>query len=226
MTLHGQTEDNKLWLSIDLTNNKFDYRFYESIFNFGTLDNWGMRVGMEYYLNPSLDLEGGLAYGNLIHEAIFKGKVGDFASRLVYKFDNDKIFKKDSKVAPYVFAGFGFSWFDNTTGDLYNTEFQDGWFAMIPIGGGLKVKATEDSEINFRVSYNRSIVDTPNYLQYSLGVSFALGKKKDSDQDGLADKKDQCPNEAGPLKNNGCPWPDTDNDGIFDKDDACDNEAH
>ncbi len=43
----------------------------------------------------------------------------------------------------------------------------------------------------------------------------------DTDGDGLIDKDDACPTVAGPIENNGCPWPDTDNDGILDKDDAC-----
>lgn len=43
----------------------------------------------------------------------------------------------------------------------------------------------------------------------------------DTDGDGLVDKDDDCPTVAGPTENNGCPWPDTDNDGILDKDDAC-----
>ncbi|MFC6266766.1 thrombospondin type 3 repeat-containing protein [Frigoriflavimonas asaccharolytica] len=43
----------------------------------------------------------------------------------------------------------------------------------------------------------------------------------DTDGDFLIDKDDACPIVAGPLENNGCPWPDTDNDGILDKDDAC-----
>lgn len=47
----------------------------------------------------------------------------------------------------------------------------------------------------------------------------------DTDGDGLLDKDDNCPNEAGPQENNGCPWPDTDNDGILDKDDDCPNIA-
>ena len=34
-----------------------------------------------------------------------------------------------------------------------------------------------------------------------------------------------CPNEAGPAANNGCPWPDSDGDGVLDKDDQCPNEA-
>lgn len=43
----------------------------------------------------------------------------------------------------------------------------------------------------------------------------------DSDGDDLIDKDDACPTFAGPFENNGCPWPDTDGDGILDKDDAC-----
>lgn len=48
-----------------------------------------------------------------------------------------------------------------------------------------------------------------------------LSLKKDKDQDGIRNKEDQCPETAGPIENNGCPWPDTDGDGIIDKDDAC-----
>ncbi|MGG7437152.1 vWA domain-containing protein [Chryseobacterium arthrosphaerae] len=45
--------------------------------------------------------------------------------------------------------------------------------------------------------------------------------RKDKDQDGIPNKSDQCPEIAGPVENNGCPWPDTDNDTVIDKDDAC-----
>ncbi|WBV53738.1 vWA domain-containing protein [Chryseobacterium gambrini] len=43
----------------------------------------------------------------------------------------------------------------------------------------------------------------------------------DMDGDGVPDKDDQCKDAAGPVENNGCPFPDTDGDGIIDKDDAC-----
>lgn len=48
-----------------------------------------------------------------------------------------------------------------------------------------------------------------------------LSLKKDRDQDGIRNKEDLCPEIAGPIENNGCPWPDTDGDGTIDKDDAC-----
>ena len=47
----------------------------------------------------------------------------------------------------------------------------------------------------------------------------------DADGDGVADKDDECPSEAGPAENNGCPWPDTDGDGVLDKDDECPDTA-
>ncbi|NML69218.1 VWA domain-containing protein [Chryseobacterium sp. RP-3-3] len=48
-----------------------------------------------------------------------------------------------------------------------------------------------------------------------------LSVRKDKDQDGVPNKLDQCPEIAGFVENNGCPWPETDGDGVLDKDDAC-----
>ncbi len=48
-----------------------------------------------------------------------------------------------------------------------------------------------------------------------------LSIRKDKDQDGIPNKTDQCPEIAGPIENNGCPWVESDGDGVIDKDDAC-----
>ena len=50
-------------------------------------------------------------------------------------------------------------------------------------------------------------------------------KFKDTDEDGILDKEDDCPKVAGPVENKGCPWPDADGDKVFDKDDTCPNVA-
>ncbi|MEL0455950.1 DUF5723 family protein [Flavobacteriaceae bacterium SZ-1-7] len=47
------------------------------------------------------------------------------------------------------------------------------------------------------------------------------GKAKDKDGDGVIDKLDACPKEAGPVENNGCPWGDKDGDTVLDNVDAC-----
>lgn len=51
------------------------------------------------------------------------------------------------------------------------------------------------------------------------------GKTRDKDGDGVIDKLDGCPKEAGPVENNGCPWGDTDADGVLDNEDACPDVA-
>jgi outer membrane protein OmpA-like peptidoglycan-associated protein len=43
----------------------------------------------------------------------------------------------------------------------------------------------------------------------------------DDDGDGIPNKLDQCPTQAGTLKNRGCPFPDQDGDGVEDSADAC-----
>ena len=46
-------------------------------------------------------------------------------------------------------------------------------------------------------------------------------KPVDTDDDGIENKNDKCPDIAGTLKYNGCPVPDTDGDGMNDEADAC-----
>ena len=50
-------------------------------------------------------------------------------------------------------------------------------------------------------------------------------KFKDTDEDNILDKEDNCPTIAGPIENKGCPWPDADADTVLDKDDACPSVA-
>ena len=48
---------------------------------------------------------------------------------------------------------------------------------------------------------------------------------KDTDGDGIPDNQDNCPHEAGPRENKGCPDKDTDGDGIVDRLDKCPDKA-
>jgi len=219
----AQTQDDPWWVNIELTNNKFSYRFYESLFDYGQLDNSGFRVGVDRYLSKSFDAELGFSYGKLRHENIYESNLTDLDLRLVYKLANGYLIKEDSKIAPFVFLGAGLSWFGNIDG--FFTSFEEGTHANLPMGAGIEFKVTEGASITTKAAFNNSIQDAPSYMQYSLGVSFSLGRKKDADGDGIYDKEDACPNTAGPAENMGCPWPDTDGDGVLDKDDVCPNEA-
>ena len=49
---------------------------------------------------------------------------------------------------------------------------------------------------------------------------------KDTDGDGIPDTEDNCPNEAGPRENKGCPRrTDTDGDGVVNRKDKCPDKA-
>lgn len=47
----------------------------------------------------------------------------------------------------------------------------------------------------------------------------------DTDDDGLPDDMDACPNQPGERTNKGCPWPDSDGDNVPDHKDKCPDEA-
>lgn len=63
-------------------------------------------------------------------------------------------------------------------------------------------------------------------MQHSAGIYFTMGKAKDTDKDGVSDKKDRCPNtpEGIQVDSYGCPV-DTDLDGTADYLDKCPREA-
>jgi outer membrane protein OmpA-like peptidoglycan-associated protein len=62
-------------------------------------------------------------------------------------------------------------------------------------------------------------------IQFRAGITFVSDYENDrpnycdTDKDGIPNKKDGCPNEAGPIALNGCP--DTDNDGTPNREDDC-----
>lgn len=58
-----------------------------------------------------------------------------------------------------------------------------------------------------------------------LKIPVYQSRKKDNDNDGIPNRKDDCPDTSGPIENSGCPWPDADGDEVFDKDDSCPEEA-
>lgn len=58
-----------------------------------------------------------------------------------------------------------------------------------------------------------------------IGIYGKVGGCPDGDEDGIADKDDACPDEAGVAERKGCPAPkDSDNDGVPDAGDECPSE--
>jgi len=61
-------------------------------------------------------------------------------------------------------------------------------------------------------------------LLHSIGLTFSFGKKQDADGDGVADRKDKCPNTPAGVQVDefGCPF-DSDMDGVYNHLDQCPN---
>lgn len=108
-------------------------------------------------------------------------------------------------------------------------------------GGGLKVNLTRrlalrvDLRDNFRQK-NRVVTNAKNgdlvqKLEVNAGLSVTLGRTPwaaappDQDADGVFDRDDQCPADAGPAPTGCPPPPDADRDGIPDNSDPCPTEA-
>lgn len=184
---------------------------------YGTItDNGGVgfmpELYLSRYLSPRFDL-------------MLKGDAGLFRSNLESKLDlvnpflnlRFKLSDETKNLRPYLFAGPGFLWdnrekglnFDAGLGAKYymspNTAFyaEAGYIHSIDV-----VRGTETVKDKF--------------LKATIGLELDFGKTKDSDMDGVSDKKDKCPNTpAGvAVDANGCPL-DTDGDGVADYLDDC-----
>ena len=92
-------------------------------------------------------------------------------------------------------------------------------------------QSTNSSNNNYRItdkvgSYNSMLngvtKTTTQSGGFNLGISILIGRK-DSDGDGIPDRKDWCPLSPGPRIFNGCP--DSDGDGIPDINDSCPQQA-
>ncbi len=62
-----------------------------------------------------------------------------------------------------------------------------------------------------------------------LGVGYTPGSARDTDEDGIVDREDECPEDPEDIDQfedaDGCPDPDNDSDAILDVADACPNRA-
>ncbi len=202
--LYAQTSDKKWGLGI-------------GVGAYGTItDNGGVgfmpELYLSRYLSPRLDL-------------MLKGDIGLFRSDLSSKLDlvnpflnlRYKFSDESKNFRPYLYAGPGFLW-DNLEKGLNFNAGLGGKFYFNP-NTALYVEAGYIHSID-AVRGTETVKD--KFLKATIGLEFDFGKTKDSDMDGVSDKKDKCPNTPTgvAVDENGCPI-DTDGDGIADYIDDC-----
>jgi len=138
---------------------------------------------------------------------------------LQYFFYNEKY-----NFVPYVMGGVGVM-------QIYKGKHD----VMIPLGAGINFKVNDRAFINIQSEYRISMNLKKDVLHHGIGVTYLFGGVKvkpkskektmndigfkDSDNDGVRDDIDLCPQVKGVPMLNGCP--DTDGDGVADYKDAC-----
>lgn len=101
---------------------------------------------------------------------------------------------------------------------IYNRSYNNLGLGLALNGGPVQFYIVSDNVLGAIFPQN-----TKN-LHLHFGINLMFGRKgSDKDKDGIADKKDDCPEIAGLKELKGCP--DKDRDGISDKDDLCPDDS-
>ncbi len=172
------------------------------------------------YLTPSFDLM-------LKSEAGFNDDGIDFFNPLLslrYKLYNGYILSEKAGVRPYLFGGAGWMWDNRAKGFSWDA----GLGFKVPIGENVSLfleggyKAGIEGTRSSTVAPYKAVTVVDDMTKLTSIIEFAFGKAKDSDGDGVSDKKDKCPGTpAGvAVDENGCPL-DRDGDGVPDYKDDC-----
>ena len=122
------------------------------------------------------------------------------------------------------FANKDYSGFGSFTGQLGGgLDFHLGEGAVFYVQAGQAYLQTGDGRLDGVDDNATTFWDKKDrYLQFTAGLRANLGKAKDTDGDGVSDKKDKCPDTPAGVKVDlvGCPL-DTDGDGVADYLDKC-----
>jgi len=130
---------------------------------------------------------------------------------------------EESKLTPYAFIGAGYQW---VSGDYDNRIVAD-------LGVGVKYDINENINTFAELRGLRDFGNNDNHYGFLVGLAYNFGGEKavvqkpvkkeiDSDNDGIVDSMDKCPNtpEGVKVDKNGCQI-DSDGDGVYDNVDKC-----
>src|ERR1035437_355289 len=209
--------------------------------------NWAGKASLEYYFpshgkgNFGLRIFGqtGFVAGRGAPQVAWNPT--DVFSTKIDLLGGGAIYTLSLKDAVYPWVGLGMSniWFDpkDGNGNQLPNNVRGGYnkFMMAFNGDlGVRVMVSKHISVNFaggvvvgKKDYLDDILTGSNndlFYTASLGLTFYIGRNKDSDNDGVPDSRDMCPGTPLGVKvdADGCPL-DSDGDGVPDYLDKCPN---
>jgi outer membrane protein OmpA-like peptidoglycan-associated protein len=127
------------------------------------------------------------------------------------KYNLNNLVGETNSFDPYVSIGGGYVWMDDFGTATFNS------------GLGFNIWFSDNLGVNLETKYKHAFESMiVQHFQHSLGLVIKFGGT-DSDNDGIYDDVDACPEVFGLIEYNGCP--DSDNDGVIDSKDDCPNVA-
>ncbi len=178
-------------------------------------------IYLSRYLSPSFDLMLKDELGYYDQGAEGNLDLNNILLNLRYKLNNGSIISETSILKPYIFGGLGYL-FDNADEGI-NYDAGIGTKLGLSPNTSLYLEGAFIKGIEAKVA---NITRNDDFWKVTGGLEFSFGKAKDDDNDGVSNRKDECPDTPAGVKvdEKGCPL-DRDGDGIPDYKDDCPDEA-
>ena len=222
-TVFAQNANDRMGIGMYLSTYEYQGDLGSDFFRFHDPQGGG-GVSFNYYLSPSFDIDAYLKAGKINYFADNFSVRARFTSadiNLKYKFYNNKIFKEDALVGPYLMFGLG-----NTTirshgygKDLASFSLEPNGF-NIQAGLGLRFHINKSFSVviqsrqyfPFIDDYDGSDLAAINgkdrYLEHSIGLIFYLSPKNDKKADVLDWSKSGIDSKGALLDSDGDSIPD------------------
>ncbi|MDO3417224.1 OmpA family protein [Hymenobacter sp. BT770] len=242
-TSQGRAQNSDQRTAVSLSGSAYQYKgSLGSDFWKWDRNKYGPGIGINRYLTSGADLGLHLGYvelkGSQSSATFFNTNVVNANLALKLKLNNGWALKEESVVQPYLLLAPGLA-FTSREGQVRGRNIDENktYFDAFGAAGitfrlsdavGIFLQTGQHFPLNGNIDgeFNRDANKIDDrYLQHTLGVTFGVGKPKDTDADGVPDRKDKCPGTPAGVKvdANGCPL-DGDADGVPDYQDKCPTE--